>query len=131
MREEGIKLTHYGIRIDSGDLAYLSKSLQDAGCCRFDDATISASSDLDEYLIDSLKTQDAKIQFLGCWNQPHHGKDNPAFGGVYKLVQSKMQTVQTLHQRSNCPKTPKKSQIRAIKQFTVFTASLPVRLRLT
>lgn len=52
----------YGIRLDSGDLAYLSKKarkmLDDAG---FTDASICASSDLDEYLIDSLKAQDAKI----------------------------------------------------------------------
>ena len=66
MREEGIQLKKYGIRIDSGDLAYLSKEaykmLSAAG---FDDATISASSDLDEYLIESLKAQDAKINSWG------------------------------------------------------------------
>ena len=56
MRDAGIPLTYYGIRMDSGDLAYLSKQarkmLDDAG---FPDAVISASNDLDEYLIDSLK----------------------------------------------------------------------------
>ena len=55
MREAGIPLTKYGIRLDSGDLAYLSKRarkmLDKAG---FPDAVISASSDLDEYLITSL-----------------------------------------------------------------------------
>ncbi len=57
MREEGVKLTHYGIRIDSGDLAYLSKeAYKMLAAAGFDDATISASSDLDEYLIDSLKS---------------------------------------------------------------------------
>ena len=66
MREEGVKLTHYGIRIDSGDLAYLSKeAYKMLAAAGFDDATISASSDLDEYLIDSLKTQDAKINSWG------------------------------------------------------------------
>ena len=67
MREAGIPLTKYGIRIDSGDLAYLSKE-SIARCWHaagFPDAIISASSDLDEYLIDSLKAQDAKINSWG------------------------------------------------------------------
>ena len=87
MREEGVKLTKYGIRIDSGDLAYLSKEahkmLSAAG---FDDAAIAASSDLDEYLIDSLKAQDAKINSWGVGTNLITSKDNPAFGGVYKLA---------------------------------------------
>lgn len=87
MREEGIPLTRYGIRIDSGDLAYLSKEaykmLSAAG---FDDAIISASSDLDEYLIESLKAQDAKINSWGVGTNLITSKDNPAFGGVYKLA---------------------------------------------
>ena len=62
MREAGIPLTFYGIRLDSGDLAYMSKKarkmLDEAG---FPDAVISASSDLDEYLITSLKGQNAAI----------------------------------------------------------------------
>ena len=69
MREAGIELKGYGIRLDSGDLAYFSKKarkmLDDAG---FEDAIISASSDLDEYLIDSLKTQGAAYNFMGCRN---------------------------------------------------------------
>ena len=87
MREEGIQLKKYGIRIDSGDLAYLSKEaykmLSAAG---FDDATISASSDLDEYLIESLKAQDAKINSWGVGTRLITANDNPAFGGVYKLA---------------------------------------------
>ena len=84
MREEGVKLTHYGIRIDSGDLAYLSKeAYKMLAAAGFDDATISASSDLDEYLIDSLKTQDAKINSWGVGTNLITSKDNPAFGGVY------------------------------------------------
>ena len=87
MREEGIKLTNYGISIDSGDLAYLSKeAYKMLAAAGFDDATISASSDLDEYLIDSLKTQDAKINSWGVGTNLITSKDNPAFGGVYKLA---------------------------------------------
>lgn len=87
MRESGIELTNYGIRLDSGDLAYLSKKarkmLDAAG---FTDAVISASSDLDEYLIDSLKSQGATITSWGVGTNLITSKDCPAFGGVYKLA---------------------------------------------
>ena len=87
LREAGIKPKSYGIRLDSGDLAYLSKKarkmLDAAG---FYDAVISASSDLDEYLIDSLKTQGAKITSWGVGTNLITSKDCPAFGGVYKLA---------------------------------------------
>lgn len=86
MRAAGIPLKNYGIRLDSGDLAYMSKQarklLDAAG---FEDAFISASSDLDEYLIDSLKTQGAKITSWGVGTNLITSKDCPAFGGVYKL----------------------------------------------
>ena len=87
MREAGIPLDFYGIRIDSGDLAYLSKMarrmLDDAG---FPDAVISASNDLDEYLIENLKSQGAKITSWGVGTNLITSKDCPAFGGVYKLA---------------------------------------------
>lgn len=87
MRESGIPLTNYGIRLDSGDLAYLSKKarkmLDEAG---FPDAIISASNDLDEFLIDSLKTQGAKITSWGVGTHLITAKDCPSFGGVYKLA---------------------------------------------
>lgn len=87
MRDAGISLTSYGIRIDSGDLAYLSKKarkmLDDAG---FPDAVISASNDLDEYLIESLKNQGAAITSWGVGTNLITSKDCPAFGGVYKLA---------------------------------------------
>ena len=87
MREEGIPLTKYGIRIDSGDLAYLSKeAYKMLAAAGFDDAIIAASSDLDEYLIESLKAQDAKINSWGVGTRLITSKDNPAFGGVYKLA---------------------------------------------
>ncbi len=87
MKEAGIELKYYGIRLDSGDLAYISKKarkmLDEAG---FTDAVISASSDLDEYLIDSLKAQGAKITSWGVGTNLITSKDCPAFGGVYKLA---------------------------------------------
>ena len=87
MRAEGLPMKGYGIRIDSGDLAYLSKkAYQMLEAEGFGDAIISASSDLDEYLIDSLKTQDAKINSWGVGTNLITSKDNPAFGGVYKLA---------------------------------------------
>lgn len=87
MREEGVELTRYGIRLDSGDLAYLSKEAKKMLDAEgFDDAVISASSDLDEYLIDSLKTQDAKINSWGVGTNLITSKGHPAFGGVYKLA---------------------------------------------
>mgnify|MGYP000269084871 CR=1 FL=1 len=87
MRNAGIPLKNYGIRLDSGDLAYMSKQarklLDAAG---FDDAYIPASSDLDEYLIESLKAQGCKITSWGVGTNLITSKDNPAFGGVYKLA---------------------------------------------
>lgn len=87
MREEGIVPKKYGIRIDSGDLAYLSKeAYKMLAAAGFDDAVISASSDLDERLIESLKAQDAKINSWGVGTRLITANDNPAFGGVYKLA---------------------------------------------
>ncbi|MDO4476215.1 MAG: nicotinate phosphoribosyltransferase [Lachnospiraceae bacterium] len=87
MKEAGIELKNYGIRLDSGDLAYMSKKarvlLDEAG---FTDAKIAASSDLDEYLINSLKTQNAAINSWGVGTNLITSKDCPAFGGVYKLA---------------------------------------------
>ncbi len=87
MKEAGIPLKNYGIRLDSGDLAYMSKKarkmLDDAG---YPDATIAASSDLDEHLIYSLKNQGAAITSWGVGTNLITSKDCPAFGGVYKLA---------------------------------------------
>ncbi|OUP49402.1 nicotinate phosphoribosyltransferase [Lachnoclostridium sp. An181] len=87
MKESGIALKNYGIRLDSGDLAYLSKKaramLDAAG---FEDAVISASNDLDEYLIHDLKMQKAAITSWGVGTNLITSKDCPSFGGVYKLA---------------------------------------------
>lgn len=84
LRERGQRLL--GIRLDSGDLAYLSiearKLLDAAG---FTDAVIVASNDLDEHLIDSLREQGAKVAVWGVGTKLATSYDQPALGGVYKL----------------------------------------------
>ena len=86
-KDAGKPLIKYGIRLDSGDLAYLSKEarkmLDEAG---FEDAFISASNDLDEYLIHDLKMQGAAIDSWGVGTNLITSKDCPSFGGVYKLA---------------------------------------------
>ncbi len=86
LREQGKDLL--GIRLDSGDLAYLSiearKKLDAAG---FTHTKIVASNDLDEHIIASLKTQqDAKIDIWGVGTKLSTAFDQPALGGVYKLT---------------------------------------------
>ncbi len=84
LREKGYEPK--GIRIDSGDLAYLSKEarkmLDKAG---FENAGICASGDLDEYTIRSLKEQGAKINSWGVGTKLITSADLPSLGGVYKL----------------------------------------------
>ncbi len=84
LKERGYKLT--GVRLDSGDLAVLSKEarniLDDAG---FDDTVIVGSSDLDEYAISRLKKEDAPIAVWGVGTKLVTGWDSPALSGVYKL----------------------------------------------
>lgn len=76
-----------GIRIDSGDIAYLSKRarvmLDDAG---FSDCQIVASGGLDEFLIQDLLVQGAQIDSFGVGERLITAKSDPVFGGVYKLV---------------------------------------------
>jgi nicotinate phosphoribosyltransferase len=76
-----------GIRIDSGDITYLSKKarkmLDEAG---FPDTIICASGDLDEKLVQSLKLQGAKINSWGIGTKLITSADMPALGGVYKLA---------------------------------------------
>lgn len=87
LKKENRMPAKYGIRLDSGDLAYLSKKarkmLDDAGLY---EAEICASSDLDEYLIDSLLSQGACIDSWGVGTNLITSKNTPAFGGVYKLA---------------------------------------------
>ncbi len=75
------------IRIDSGDIAYLSKKarkmLDDAG---FADVKIMASNALDEYIIRDLLIQGAKVDMFGVGENLITSKSDPVFGGVYKLA---------------------------------------------
>src|SRR5262249_34743680 len=84
LRRQGHDLA--GIRLDSGDLAYLSiearKILDAAG---FTQAVIVGSNDLDEHLITSLKQQGATISVWGVGTKLATAYDQPALGGVYKL----------------------------------------------
>ncbi|MDE7372619.1 MAG: nicotinate phosphoribosyltransferase, partial [Clostridia bacterium] len=86
LREAGHKPV--GIRLDSGDLAYLSKKaramLDEAG---FTDAIIFASNDIDENLISQLRLQDAKIDVYGVGTRLITSHDTPSLGGVYKLAE--------------------------------------------
>lgn len=85
LRERGVEMA--GVRLDSGDLAYLSieirRMLDEAG---FTNAKIMASNELDEYLINDLKHQGARIAIWAVGTHLVTGKDQPAFDGVYKLA---------------------------------------------
>ena len=80
-------ITKCGIRLDSGDMAYLSrqarKMLDDAG---WTDCKISVSNSLDEYLIQDLLLQGAQIDLFGVGERMITAKSEPVFGGVYKLT---------------------------------------------
>ena len=83
----GKRFGNFGIRLDSGDLAYLTKKarvmLDEAGLT---EAKIVVSNSLDEYLIRDLLQQGAKIDSFGVGERLITSKSSPVFGGVYKLV---------------------------------------------
>ncbi|KRK96645.1 nicotinate phosphoribosyltransferase [Companilactobacillus futsaii] len=116
-REMGNKINFLGVRIDSGDMAYISKrvrkQLDEAG---FPNAKIYASNDLDEKTVLNLKMQDAKIDVWGIGTKVITAFDQPALGAVYKLVSiedSKGNMMDTLKLSSNAAKisTPGKKQV--------------------
>lgn len=86
-KELGDKINFLGIRLDSGDIAFLSKEarrmLDEAG---FTNAKVFASNDLDEYTIINLKAQGAKIDSWGIGTKLITAYDQPALGAVYKMV---------------------------------------------
>jgi len=86
-KELGDKINFIGVRLDSGDIAFLSKEarrmLDAAG---FHDAKIIVSNDLDEYTILNLKAQGAKVDVWGIGTKLITAYDQPALGAVYKMV---------------------------------------------
>ena len=75
-----------GVRIDSGDMAYLSKKIREAlNANGMNDTKIVVSNSLDEYLIQSLISQGAQIDSMGVGENLVCSKSTPVFGGVYKL----------------------------------------------
>ncbi|WP_252504271.1 nicotinate phosphoribosyltransferase [Sporosarcina sp. Marseille-Q4943] len=86
-KELGDQINFIGIRLDSGDIAFLSKEarkmLDAAG---FHDAKIVVSNDLDEYTILNLKAQGAKVDVWGIGTKLITAYDQPALGAVYKIV---------------------------------------------
>ncbi|WP_297816215.1 nicotinate phosphoribosyltransferase [uncultured Lactobacillus sp.] len=116
-KEMGDKINFLGVRIDSGDMAYISKKvrkqLDDAG---FRDAKIFASNDLDEKTIQNLKMQDAKIDVWGIGTKLITAFDQPALGGVYKLVaiedeNGKMRDTLKISSNAEKVSTPGKKQV--------------------
>lgn len=85
LRPRGI--TQCGIRLDSGDIAYLTKEarqmLDEAG---WGSCKISASNSLDEYIIQDILRQGAKVDLFGVGERLITSKSDPVFGGVYKLA---------------------------------------------
>ena len=86
MKDQGIQSRSYGIRIDSGDLAYLTKKartmLDEAG---FPDAKIIISNSLDEYTITSILDQGGQVNAFGVGERMITSRSEPVFGGVYRL----------------------------------------------
>lgn len=116
-KEMGDKINFLGVRLDSGDLAYLSKKvrqqLDDAG---FPNAKIYASNDLDEHTILNLKMQKAKIDVWGVGTKLITAYDQPALGAVYKIVsieddKGQMQDSIKLSNNAEKVSTPGKKQV--------------------
>ncbi|WP_120270367.1 nicotinate phosphoribosyltransferase [Companilactobacillus allii] len=116
-KEMGDRINFQGVRIDSGDMAYISKrvreQLDEAG---FTDAKVYASNDLDEKTILNLKMQGAKIDVWGIGTKNITAFDQPALGAVYKLVSiedDRGNMMDTLKLSSNAVKisTPGKKQV--------------------
>ena len=86
MKAKGIHSRNFGIRIDSGDLAYLTKKaramLDEAG---FPEARIVISNSLDEYTISSILRQGGPVDAFGVGERMITARSEPVFGGVYKL----------------------------------------------
>lgn len=116
-KELGDKINFQGVRIDSGDMAYISKRVREQlDAAGFTEAKIYASNDLDEATILNLKMQKAKIDVWGVGTKLITAYDQPALGAVFKLVSiedSEGNMVDTIKLSSNAEKvtTPGKKQV--------------------
>ncbi len=116
-KEFGDKINFIGVRIDSGDMAYLSKRVRKMlDAAGFKDVKIFASNGLDEKTIQNLKMQGAKIDVWGIGTKLITAYDQPTLGAVYKLVSvedDKGQMVDTIKLSNNVAKmsTPGKKQV--------------------
>ena len=116
-KELGDKINFQGVRIDSGDMAYISKRVREQlDAAGFTEAKIYASNDLDEATILNLKMQKAKIDVWGVGTKLITAYDQPALGAVFKLVSiedSEGNMVDTIKLSSNAEKvtTPRKKQV--------------------
>ena len=116
-KELGDKINFQGVRIDSGDMAYISKRVREQlDAAGFTEAKIYASNDLDEATILNLKMQKAKIDVWGVGTKLITAHDQPALGAVFKLVSiedSEGNMVDTIKLSSNAEKvtTPGKKQV--------------------
>jgi len=110
-REMGDRINFLGVRIDSGDIAYISKKvrqqLDEAG---FTEAKIYASNDLDENTILNLKMQKAKIDVWGVGTKLITAYDQPALGAVYK-INGQMRNTIKLSNNAEKVSTPGKKQV--------------------
>jgi nicotinate phosphoribosyltransferase len=128
LRERGFEMV--GIRLDSGDLAWLSRQarqlLDEAG---FPNAAVVASNDLDEKLIKDLKQQGAQINVWGVGTKLATAFDQPALGGVYKLAAVKEPGGQwepriKLSEQSIKTSNPGTLQVRRFQHQGLFTADV-------
>ena len=116
-KELGDKINFLGVRLDSGDLAYLSKRVRkQLDAAGFPDAKIYASNDLDENTILNLKMQKAKIDVWGVGTNLITAYDQPALGAVYKIVSIEndrgvMQDTIKLSNNAEKVSTPGKKQV--------------------
>ncbi|MCX2456211.1 nicotinate phosphoribosyltransferase [Lacticaseibacillus nasuensis] len=115
--EMGDKINFQAVRIDSGDMAYISKRVrQQLDAAGYTNTKIVASNDLDENTIQNLKMQGAKIDLWGVGTKVITAYDHPALGAVYKLVaieDENGQLADTIKLSSNAVKvsTPGKKQV--------------------
>lgn len=116
-KELGDKINFQGVRIDSGDMAYISKRVREQlDAAGFTEAKIYASNDLDEATILNLKMQKAKIDVWGVGTKLITAYDQPALGAVFKLVSTEDdegKMMDTIKLSSNAEKvtTPGKKQV--------------------